>query len=217
MVNSEHAPDKPLSQAAIGRALGLSPASMTKLKGQGMPVDSVAAAQAWRVARQNVAQRKPAPESVAATSRRTDPMRAELGGDRLRDSVSQADRIAVGGRPVFGGSGGDFDMPPDMGMGEDRDEARTRREIAEANIAEMEEARLRRELIRVSAVRAQMSIDYATTRDALLQIPARMGPLLAAEGDSAQVQNLLHTEIHQALLDLAGAADRVEQIEGAFD
>ena len=206
-----------MTQSDLARALGLSKQAISKLKGQGMPVDSVAAAQAWREARQNVAQRKPAPASAAAPSRPTDPMRDELGGDRLRQHVSEADRIVVGGRPVFGGSGGGFDMPPDIGMGEDRDEARTRREIADANIAEMEEARMRRELIRVSAVQAQMSVDFATTRDALLQIPARMGPLLAAESDTAKVQNLLHAEIHQALLDLAGASDRVEQIEGAFD
>lgn len=36
------------SQAAIGRALGLSPASMSKLKGMGMPTASVEAARAWR-------------------------------------------------------------------------------------------------------------------------------------------------------------------------
>ena len=57
MVNATQA----LSQAAIGRALDLSPASMTKLKKQGMPVDTVEAAQAWREARQNIAARKPAP------------------------------------------------------------------------------------------------------------------------------------------------------------
>jgi hypothetical protein len=102
-------------------------------------------------------------------------------------------------------------------LDEDRDMARTRREIAEANMAEMDEARLRRELIRVSAVQAQLSTDYATTRDAMLQIPARMAPLLAAEKDPAAVQSLLHTEIHQALLTLAGAADHVPSIEGAFD
>jgi hypothetical protein len=206
-----------MSQAAIGRALGLSPASMTKLKGQGMPVDSVAAAQAWREARQNVAQRKPAPESAAASSRRTDPMRDELGGDRLRRRVDEAERITVNGRPVFGGSGGGFDMPPDIGMGEDRDEARTRREIAEANMAEMDEARLRRELIRVASVQAQLSTDYATTRDAMLQIPARMAPLLAASADPAAIQSLLHAEIHQALMTLAGSANHVPAIEGAFD
>jgi phage terminase Nu1 subunit (DNA packaging protein) len=200
MVNGEASTTKTMSQAALGRALGLSQASITKLKGQGMPVDSVAAAQAWREARQNLAQRKPAPSDVP-------PARP----------AREAERIEVGGRPVFGGSGGGFDLPPDMGLGEDRDEARTRREIADANIAEMEEARMRRELIRVSAVQAQMSVDYATLRDALLQIPARMGPLVAAEMDPAQVQHLLHAEIHQALVDLSGAADRVAQIEGAFD
>lgn len=45
MVNSKHTTP---SQAAIGRALGLSPASMTKCKGMGMPVHSVEAARAWR-------------------------------------------------------------------------------------------------------------------------------------------------------------------------
>ena len=217
MVNGEHSNEKGMSQAAIGRALGLSPAAITKLKGQGMPVDSVAAAQAWREARQNVAQRKPAPEAAAASSSRPDPMRDELGGDRLRRLVHEADRIVVNGRPVFGGSGGGFDLPPDIGISEDRDEARTRREISEANMAEMDEARLRRELIRVSAVQAQLSTDYATTRDAMLQIPARMAPLLAASTDPAAIQTLLHTEIHQALMTLAGAADHVPTIAGAFD
>lgn len=36
------------SQAALARALGLSPAAITKCKQQGMPVHSVQAAQAWR-------------------------------------------------------------------------------------------------------------------------------------------------------------------------
>jgi hypothetical protein len=45
MKNSERIP----SQAAIGRALGLSPASMTKYKQMGMPVDSVEAASSWRM------------------------------------------------------------------------------------------------------------------------------------------------------------------------
>jgi hypothetical protein len=45
MVNSKHTTP---SQAAIGRALGISPASVTKCKGMGMPVHSVEAARAWR-------------------------------------------------------------------------------------------------------------------------------------------------------------------------
>lgn len=193
MVKGEHGMVKGPSQAAIGRALDLSPASITKLKGQGMPVDSVESAQAWRVARQNVAQRKPSlaavPDTVPASAPR-------------RPWVDPA------------ASGGEL---PDSPLGEDRDEARTRREISEANMAEMDEARIRRELIRVAVLQAQLSMDYATTRDAMLQIPARMAPLLAAETDPALVQNLLHAEIHQALMTLAGAAEHVPNIEGAFD
>jgi hypothetical protein len=193
MVNGEHSDEKAMSQAALGRALGLSPASVTKLKGQGMPVDSVAAAQAWREARQNVAARKPVPEAAAW--------------------VAPVVPVAVRGVPVFGGAPQDYAELPD----EDRDMARTRREIAEANMAEMDEARIRREQIRLSAVQAALSTDYATTRDAMLQIPARMAPLLAAESDPAAVQNMLHTEIHQALMQLAGAAEHLPNVEGAFE
>jgi hypothetical protein len=64
MVNGEGSGVNGLSQAAIGRAMDLSPAAITKLKQQGMPVDSVEAALAWRMARQNVAARKPLPPAV---------------------------------------------------------------------------------------------------------------------------------------------------------
>ena len=92
---------------------------------------------------------------------------------------------------------------------EDRDEARTRREIAEANLAELDEAERRRELISVSAVKAAISTDFAVTRDALMQLPARAAPLLAAETDPAACERMLHAEIHQALTTLAGTTERL--------
>lgn len=52
---------KPLSQNAIGRELGLSPANMTKMRKQGCPMDSVDSVRAWRTTRQNIAARKPEP------------------------------------------------------------------------------------------------------------------------------------------------------------
>lgn len=64
MVNGEGLPVNGLSQAAIGRAMDLSPAAITKLKQQGMPVDSVESAMAWRMARQNVAARKAVPPAL---------------------------------------------------------------------------------------------------------------------------------------------------------
>lgn len=41
---------KPLTQTALGAALGLSPSSVTALKRRGMPTHSIAAAHAWREA-----------------------------------------------------------------------------------------------------------------------------------------------------------------------
>lgn len=200
MVNGEQPAVNTISQAALGRALGLSPAAITKLKAQGMPVDSIEAAQAWREARQNVAARKPAPASVQSAAR---PVSVPVSFPPLR-------------RPDPGAPGLDRPGLADD-SGEDRDAARTRREISEANIAEMTEARLAKELIRVSVVQAQLGTDYATLREAMLQIPARLAPKLAAESDPAAIQVALHAEIHQALQDMAGIADKLPHLEGAFD
>lgn len=168
-----------LSQAAIGRALGLSPAAITKLKHQGMPVDSIESAQAWRIERQNVAARKPLPSSIV-----------------VPPSIPPRD-------PDGGGS------YPD----EDRDAARTRREIAEANLAELREAEARGDLIRVDAIRSALAGMIASTRDSLLQIPARVAPVLAVETDAARVHDLIQSEIHQALAQLIASPDRITRIE----
>lgn len=99
--------------------------------------------------------------------------------------------------------------PDGSELGETHDMARTRREIAEANLSQMRDAEMSGELIRVAAVKTVLASALATTRDALLQIPARLAPLLAADADQASVQNTLHTEIHQALQYLSGASDRL--------
>ena len=83
--------------------------------------------------------------------------------------------------------------------------AKTMREAAEAHIARLKLAEMRGELIRTDAVRAVMSNIFATTREAVLQMPARLAPLLAAESDPAAVQNLLHAELHAALESLANS------------
>ena len=189
---------KTLSQAAIGRALGLSQASRTKLKKKGMPVNSVEAARAWRTERQNIAQRK-----------------AEPKPDQELNSIP-----ARASTPVPDSSAGQWPFPdhvpqdlPAAAPDESHDSARTRREIAEANLAEMKEFEQRGELIRVSAVQGQLAIMLATTRDTLLQLAPRLAPLLAADSDPANVQNTLYSEIHQALQHLAGNLDRIGQTE----
>ena len=193
-----------LTQNVLAAALGLSKGRLSQLKAEGMPVDSIEAAQAWREERQNIAARKRLPDQVAAALQ-------SIAPQSTFPALPTARRPDPGVPP----QGAGIDICE--GLEEDRDAARTRREISEANIAEMTEARMRRELIRVTAVQTLLATEYATLRDALLQIPARMAPTLAAESDPAAIQTALHAEIHHALTDLAGAADRVPDIEGGFE
>lgn len=168
-----------LSQAAIGRALDLSPAAMTKLKKQGMPVDSVQSAQAWRVARQNVAARKPTPTVLS----------------EALAFPGQPAPLPVLDRPVQA-----LDpRPAPLASDESHDMARTRREIAEANLAELKLAELNGRLVDRDAMRSAHARSALAFRDALLQLGARLAPLLAAETDQNKVQQLIDAEHRHAL------------------
>lgn len=181
-----------MRQSELAKALGLSKQAVSKLKGQGMPVHSVEAARAWRDENLSVSARKEARESASATL---------AAPPRSRPDLRTF--------PPFGDD--------DDGEDEDFKAARTREKISEANMAEMNEAKMRREMINVAVVERQLATDYATTRDALLQIPARIAPLLASETDTAAIQTMLDAELHQALANLAGTAERAKNAEGAFD
>lgn len=162
-----------LTQSALAEALGLSKGRVAQLKAEGMPVDSITSAQAWREARLNVAARKPSPPIQSESSAALPPPPAFP--------------------PISGGDFGD----------EDFQMARTRREIAEANLAEMREAELEGKLIRVEAIRAAWAKRISATRDALLQLPHRLAPVLAAETEMERVSQLLDVELRQALTELS--------------
>ncbi len=89
-------------------------------------------------------------------------------------------------------------------------QSRGRREKAEAERAELELGKLKGELIEVSAVRAQISTVLSSLREALMQIPARMSPVVAAESDAAKVHEMLTAELHQALEQFTTLATRME-------
>ena len=86
------------------------------------------------------------------------------------------------------------------------EEARRRRETAEASIAEMKQAEMEGVLIRADAVRTAWAAKITGARDALLQIPSRLAPQLAAESDLVAVTALLEAELRQALADLSAVA-----------
>lgn len=87
--------------------------------------------------------------------------------------------------------------------------ARTLREAEEARMARLKREEMEGQLIRLEAVRSVAASTLAATREALLQIPARLSTVLAAEGSPARVHELLQQEIHQALGQLATLPERV--------
>lgn len=80
--------------------------------------------------------------------------------------------------------------------------SRARRERTEADLAELRLAEQRGQLVRAADVRAAQSRKLASLRDALLQLPARLAPVLAAEMDAGRIDELLQQELAQVLAQL---------------
>lgn len=85
----------------------------------------------------------------------------------------------------------------------DYNESRARREAAEAEKAELELAQLRGQLVSVDEVRASLQRRIAGVREALLQLPARVVPLLVANPDAASMDRLLREELTAAMQQIA--------------
>lgn len=84
--------------------------------------------------------------------------------------------------------------------------ARTRREQAEAELAELKLAEARGDLVRAAEVRSALAKRAAALREGLLQLPARLTPVLAAETDPARVHEMLDVEIRAAMAHLTAEA-----------
>lgn len=87
--------------------------------------------------------------------------------------------------------------------------AKTLNEVAQARINQLKLKEMQGELIRVEAVKAALANMFSATRDALLQLPARLAPLLAAESDAATTKSMLHQAIHEALSQLSTASEKI--------
>jgi hypothetical protein len=87
----------------------------------------------------------------------------------------------------------------DINVGDNYWTSRGRREAAEAATAELRLAELRGQLTRVPDVKRAHATRLAALREGLLQIPARLAPVLAAETDLARTQDLLQRELAAVL------------------
>ena len=182
-VNAQGAdPVKALSQAAIGRVLGLAPATMTKLKGQGMPVDSVESARAWREARQNIAARKPEPIRQPARVAQPAPDYGRVGGDEFRE-VIRANQVNFDGSE----------------MDEAFDSARTREKIADANKAEMVAAAMAGTYVEKSRVERAIFEAARGLRDGMTNCSRRLAAEVATLTTPTECEEIISKELRHLL------------------
>ena len=179
-MNSEHELTKPISQAAIGRALGLAPSTMTKHKAAGMPMDSVESARAWHKAHTNIAQRKPA-SRLAAQAQAPAP------------EVAQPAPPAQSAPQYFDG----------RGLPEDFDSARTREKIAAANLAEMEEAALRGTYLVKDEFERHLFNAGRMLRDTLTNCARRVGAEVSGLTTAEECEAVIDREHRAALASFA--------------
>lgn len=186
MTQAQYARHRGCSKVAVGKAVKANRISL--VNGQ---IDATVADIQWEA------------NTRARVSRRAAP--AQLSLDGASSSGASTDPAASGST----------DQSVDSCNGDGYTAMRARREAADAEMSELKLAEAQGSLIRIEAVKSALGSVFSTTRDALLQIPARLSPLLAAESDPATVQTMLYTELHQALQHLAGATARIGQTESA--
>jgi hypothetical protein len=88
-------------------------------------------------------------------------------------------------------------------IGSSYDEARTRKINAEAEIAEMELAKIRLQLCPTEDVVKAWTDVLNACRAKFLSLPTKIAPLLAQEDDASIVKDILESQIHEVLVELS--------------
>jgi hypothetical protein len=87
----------------------------------------------------------------------------------------------------------------------DLEEAKRRKLVAEAELAELEAAVKRDELVPIDVVADAVGAEYAAVRAKLLSIPTKLAPILAITSDVEEVRSLLIEKLREALEELRDA------------
>lgn len=95
--------------------------------------------------------------------------------------------------------------PPEVRRDAEYLQSRGRREKAEAEMAELKLAAQRGEYVRADAIKASLAREFASVREGLLQMPARIVPALCAEPEPGRMTQILLTEIRAVLEQLTMA------------
>jgi hypothetical protein len=153
---------------------------MVKLKKQGCPMTSVEDVRAWRKSRQNIAQRKPEPVAFTSTLPAHDFGR--VGGDDFRAMI-QANEEGHDGST----------------LGEGFEAARIRHKIAEANLAELEEARIKGLHVEKTKVDAAFFEAARGLRDGMTNCSRRLAAEVATLTTPAECESVIAKELRHLL------------------
>jgi len=143
----------------------------------------------------------------------------DVGGKKMVDVEASEARLAATADPAKGhmaevnerqrvmhrGTVTPPALPPSYQPGTDNSknatymQAKTAREVYEAKNAQLEYEERTGKLLRADEVKSHLASKIASMREAFLQIPSRLVPILAAETDAAKIHTLLESEIVRAM------------------
>lgn len=140
---------------------------------------------------------------------RIDPAVADIQWERNTRARADSGRAVaepVGGSPTGASDGGAAD--PGTTAREPKDDGeysvnRARREKYEADLAEIKLREQQGDLVRVVEVRAEIAKRIGQVRMNLLQLPARLAPLMAVEADQAKIHAMLDAELRGVLANVS--------------
>lgn len=95
-------------------------------------------------------------------------------------------------------------------IGSSYDEARTRKMNADAEISEMELAKIRQQLCLTEHVVKAWTDVLNACRAKFLSMPSKIAPLLAQEEDSAVIKVILEEQIYEVLAELSNYDPKID-------
>ena len=170
-----------LGVRVMAEALGVSKSQVHRDAQAGMPMHSVDAARAWRLDQHDMSRTVEGRIDRPAT-------------DAPPAAVSGLASAAGAGEGGTSPASSDADGPLPGDTAEYR-KARSERERTAADRAQLELDQLRGRLIDVSEAKRLAFTSFRSLRDAVLQVPARVAALCAAQSEPLVVEQLIEAEL----------------------
>jgi pyruvate/2-oxoglutarate dehydrogenase complex dihydrolipoamide acyltransferase (E2) component len=187
------------SFSAFARRLGVRPSYITKLRHDG------------RLVLTDDGKRVKVAESIARIEETRDENRDDVRARHAKEKKQKAGAAAAVGPPAPAAS---VPVPPEKKPRAERSkfsDYRTRKMLADAELAEMERDKIRGTLVQLDTVRAA-GVEVGTAlRAALENLPDQLAPLVAAVADEERCRQILQDHLEAILKETATRIERLGQ------